>query len=201
MANIPTSLGMASLPRVWQYDLTRNTYRCLAHQDHMRSPSRRRFLQIIAATSVSGLAMLRADAALGSTLQRWDGEALGADASISLAGLDPRLAEEILRACRDEIARLEEVFSLYSENFGSLSPERARISCRSARGIDGTSGHLPADVRALQRRIRSDHPAALAALCGNPWRSSFPSRAGHLRDRSATQPYRFQCGVVEPSAA
>ena len=82
----------------------------------MPSLSRRRFLQIIAATSVSGLAMLRVDAALGSTMQRWDGEALGADASISLAGLEPRVAGDLLRACRDEIVRLEEVFSLYNEN-------------------------------------------------------------------------------------
>ena len=80
----------------------------------MRSPSRRRFLQIIAASSVSNLAMLRSNAAVGSTFQRWDGEALGADASISLAGLEPRLVDDLLRACRDEIVRLEEVFSLYS---------------------------------------------------------------------------------------
>jgi len=91
----------------------------------MRSLSRRRFLQIIAATSVSGLAMVRANAAAGNTLQRWDGEALGADASISLAGLEPRLADDLLRACRDEIARLEEVFSLYSEN-SALSRLNAR---------------------------------------------------------------------------
>src|SRR5687767_4692794 len=91
----------------------------------MRSLSHRRFLQIIAATSVSGLAMVRANAAIGSTLQRWDGEALGADASISLAGLEPRVAEDLLRACRDEIVRLEEVFSLYSEN-SALSRLNAR---------------------------------------------------------------------------
>lgn len=81
----------------------------------MGSPSRRRFLQIIAATSVSGLALLRANTAAGSIVQKWDGEALGADASISISGLEPRVAENLLRACRDEIVRLEEIFSLYSE--------------------------------------------------------------------------------------
>ena len=92
----------------------------------MRSLSRRRFLEIIAATSVSGLAMLRAQAAPDSgTLQRWDGEALGADASISLAGLEPRVASDLLRTCRDEIVRLEEVFSLYSET-SALSRLNAR---------------------------------------------------------------------------
>ena len=83
----------------------------------MRSLSRRRFLEVIAATSVSGLATLRANAApSGGSLQRWDGEALGADASISLAGLEPGVASDLLRACRDEIVRLEDVFSLFSEN-------------------------------------------------------------------------------------
>ena len=81
----------------------------------MRSLSRRRFLEIIAATSVSGLAMLRSTAAAGNTTQRWDGEALGADASISLFGLEPRVAEDLLRTCRDEMRRLEEIFSLYNE--------------------------------------------------------------------------------------
>jgi thiamine biosynthesis lipoprotein len=81
----------------------------------MRSLSRRRFLQVIAATSVSGLAMLRAHAARASTFQRWDGEALGADASVSLAGLEPPRAENLLRVCRDEIVRLEGVFSLYRQ--------------------------------------------------------------------------------------
>jgi thiamine biosynthesis lipoprotein len=81
----------------------------------MHSLSRRRFLQVIAATSVSGLATLRASAADDGTIRRWDGEALGADASISLFGLEPDRAEPLLRACRDEIVRLEAVFSLYRE--------------------------------------------------------------------------------------
>ena len=81
----------------------------------MRIASRRRFLQIIAATSVSGLAMVRAHASPGNTIERWEGEALGADASISLAGLEPRFAQHLLRTCRGEIARLEGIFSLYDE--------------------------------------------------------------------------------------
>ena len=81
----------------------------------MRPTSRRRFLKIVAATSVSSLAMFRAHAAPESFVQTWEGEALGADASISLSGLEPRLAEELLRACRAEITRLEAIFSLYSE--------------------------------------------------------------------------------------
>jgi len=84
----------------------------------MRSIPRRRFLQIIAATSVAGLAMVRAGPAASAAIQRWDGEALGADASITLAELEPRRADKVLGACRDEIGRLEDIFSLYRENSG-----------------------------------------------------------------------------------
>ena len=80
----------------------------------MRSTSRRRFLQILAATSVSGLAALRAGAAT-SDFRSWEGEALGADASVTLGGLKPAHAERLLGACRTEIDRLEDVFSLYRE--------------------------------------------------------------------------------------
>ena len=75
--------------------------------------------------------------------QRWDGEALGADASISLAGLEPHLARN--SSClprRDRPAGRG--FQPLQRNIGSLSPERARFPRRSARGIDGTSQHLPA---------------------------------------------------------
>jgi FAD:protein FMN transferase len=82
----------------------------------MRSTSRRRFLQIIAATSVSGLATVRAGAATAAAIQSWEGEALGADASIALAGLDPYRAERLLQSCRQEISRLERIFSLYLQN-------------------------------------------------------------------------------------
>lgn len=82
----------------------------------MRSTSRRRFLQIIAATSVSGVITIRAGAATNAAIQSWEGEALGADASITLAGLDPYRAERLLQSCRQEISRLERIFSLYRQN-------------------------------------------------------------------------------------
>jgi thiamine biosynthesis lipoprotein len=104
----------------------------------MRSLSRRRFLQVIAATSISGLAMLRAPAAVGGTVQRWDGEALGADASIMLSGLEPRRADTLLRACRDEIVRLEGVFSLYRET-----------SALSRLNADGILADPPMELTAL----------------------------------------------------
>ena len=116
----------------------------------MRSPSRRRFLQIIAATSVSGLAMFRANAAPGSTIQRWDGEALGADASISLAGLEPYLAEDLLRACRDEIVRLEEIFSLYSDTSALSRLNAQGFLADPPMELTELLGDLPADFRAFQ---------------------------------------------------
>ena len=109
----------------------------------MRSLSRRRFLEVIAATSVSGLAMLRAGSAIASTVERWDGEALGADASISLFGLEPRVAEDLIRACRDEITRLEEVFSLYSTN-----------SALSRLNMDGSLADPPLELTELLDECR-----------------------------------------------
>jgi thiamine biosynthesis lipoprotein len=78
----------------------------------MRRPSRRRFLQIIAAASATGLARI-VQAAPDADLRTWEGEALGADASIALAGLAPARANRLLEACRAEISRLETIFSLH----------------------------------------------------------------------------------------
>lgn len=60
--------------------------------------------------------MIRATAAAGASIQSWEGEALGADASITLAGLDPYRAQRLLQSCRQEISRLERIFSLYRQN-------------------------------------------------------------------------------------
>ena len=93
----------------------------------MRSLSRRRFLEVITATSVTGLATLRANAApSGGSLQRWDGEALGADASISLAGLEPGVASVLLRAFRHVIG------SPGRRKWANTSANAGVIDCRTA---------------------------------------------------------------------
>jgi thiamine biosynthesis lipoprotein len=82
------------------------------------TPTRRRFLGI--AASVGGLALLppwtaRAGTAqaAGTDLRIWRGTALGADACLQLHHPDPAEADRLIRLCLDEVARLEQVFSLY----------------------------------------------------------------------------------------
>ena len=46
-------------------------------------------------------------------LHVWRGMALGADACLQLHHPDPAEADRLIRLCLDEVARLEQVFSLY----------------------------------------------------------------------------------------
>ncbi|WP_114394118.1 FAD:protein FMN transferase [Oleisolibacter albus] len=72
---------------------------------------RRRFLCISAAAA--GLALMPRRAAAAATLHRWDGTALGADASLRLVHPDAGTARRLIDLCLAEVARLEAVFSLY----------------------------------------------------------------------------------------
>lgn len=79
------------------------------------SPSRRRFLSILGSATAAGLLPLTTPV-LGQTpsgIIRWSGRAMGADASMALAGVDQDGAEAILSACEKEIGRLEDLFSLF----------------------------------------------------------------------------------------
>ena len=49
-------------------------------------------------------------------MHHWEGEALGADATIALAGLSSREADSLFAAAVAEIARLEKLFSLYDRS-------------------------------------------------------------------------------------
>ncbi|WP_299675662.1 FAD:protein FMN transferase [uncultured Roseobacter sp.] len=78
---------------------------------------RRRFLKIAAVVPLVGLsARAQADAPVA----RWHGVALGASSQIIVAGLHTEEAEPIFAQARDEIARLEAIFSLY-QNRSELS--------------------------------------------------------------------------------
>ncbi len=70
--------------------------------------TRRRFIGIAAASALSGPASGRAASDV-----RWRGQALGAEASITLAHPDRRRADAVLLVCREEIRQLEQVFSLF----------------------------------------------------------------------------------------
>ncbi|MGM0583648.1 MAG: FAD:protein FMN transferase [Pseudomonadota bacterium] len=81
--------------------------------------TRRRFLTILAGAG-AGLALGPTPAAGGVT--RWRGVALGARATIALAHPE---AERLIATARDEIARLEAVFSLYREDSALMRLNRA----------------------------------------------------------------------------
>jgi thiamine biosynthesis lipoprotein len=76
---------------------------------------RRRALQIVA--TAAGLAFAGGIRASGvgraSNVHTWRGLALGARASITLCHPDGAYARRLLRRCTSEIARLEDMFSLY----------------------------------------------------------------------------------------
>lgn len=74
-----------------------------------RAPTRRRILAISAAACA--LAIAGRPAAAIET--RWRGRALGAAASLRIAGLAPEAAAPVLTAVTRELARLERIFSLY----------------------------------------------------------------------------------------
>lgn len=78
----------------------------------MTSPhfTRRRFLAISAAFG------LAATPARAQAVTRWHGRALGANASMVLAGLSESQAQPILRAVELELSRLENIFSLYRDD-------------------------------------------------------------------------------------
>jgi len=82
------------------------------HRTQPKGLTRRRFVAIAAATAAAGPLLpsaVRADV----PLQEWTGQALGADASISLAGFNAADAHRLFALCEQEVARLERQFSLY----------------------------------------------------------------------------------------
>lgn len=73
--------------------------------------SRRRMIGILAATMLP----LPGTAGVASGV-RWQGQALGADASMALAHADENHAQMALETCHIELKRLERIFSLFQQN-------------------------------------------------------------------------------------
>lgn len=95
---------------------------------------RRRFLGVAAAAA--GLSLLPGGVrAERVPLQVWRGVALGADAMLQIAHPDPKEAERLIALCLAEIARLEQVFSLYR-------PDSALVALNR----DGSLENPPADL-------------------------------------------------------
>jgi FAD:protein FMN transferase len=81
--------------------------------------SRRRFITVVASTAaaLSTYPIVTVNArALAPPPVRWRGVAMGADASLTLSHENPEVAAHALKACLDEIARLEMILSLYEPN-------------------------------------------------------------------------------------
>lgn len=70
--------------------------------------NRRRFLQIAASAALFPAAAMSAEPVF-----RWRGTALGARASMVLAGVDVRRGEDVAERVQCELDRLEDIFSLY----------------------------------------------------------------------------------------
>lgn len=70
---------------------------------------RRRFLSVSAACC----ALAATGARAGTPVARWQGTALGARASLQLAGIGAEDAAPVFTAVQQELRRLEEIFSLY----------------------------------------------------------------------------------------
>jgi FAD:protein FMN transferase len=78
----------------------------------MMPTTRRRFIAITAAAG--GLPLLQPRATHASPLLRtWRGAALGADASLQIHHPDPAVADRLIAASLAEVARLEQILSLY----------------------------------------------------------------------------------------
>ena len=86
--------------------------------------TRRRFI------AIAGVAALVPGSVAAFETVRWRGQALGAEASITLHHPDRAEAEALIAECVDEVARLERVFSLYRHD--------------SALSRLNLAGHLPA---------------------------------------------------------
>src|SRR5690625_4037602 len=78
--------------------------------------SRRRFLTIAAAAGAAASVPRWAWASTKLPISDWRGTALGAPASMRLVHADRDLAQRAIAACVNEIARLEQIFSLYQKD-------------------------------------------------------------------------------------
>ena len=106
--------------------------------------TRRRFISVVAGTASASCLPFAARA--DQPQARWSGTAMGAKASLIIAGMPQKDATEIIAAVVAEIARLEKLFSLYR-------PDSAL--CQLNR--DGLLDNPPADVLRLLGQCDTVH--------------------------------------------
>ncbi|MFA5662527.1 FAD:protein FMN transferase [Castellaniella sp.] len=124
------------------------------------TPSRRRFLGILAASSaLLGTAPLHAALRIPEPVI-WRGVALGADAQLQILHPDRSHAEALVRMAVAEVHRLERIFSLYREDSAlvrlnrdghlALPPaELAELLTRALAFAEQTAGHFDPSVQPL----------------------------------------------------
>lgn len=146
--------------------------------------TRRRVIQVAAASSA---ALLLPGAARASDPVRWSGVAMGADASLAIAGIDRGEAERLIASARAEIGRMEALFSLYRADSAIVRLNRdGRLSAPPAdmlsllsvvdtihRATDGAFDPTVQPVWALlaKTRGRPDRPALADALAKVGWQA------------------------------
>lgn len=148
--------------------------------------NRRRFLTLSAAAASVG-----AFPAQAAQISRWRGTALGASASMILTGMPEAKAQAVFRAVEDEVARLEQVFSLYRETSeisrlnrdGRLSmpsPDLLDVLSLSARLHSATNGAFDPTVQPMWLALANGQDMA-AAQAKTGWHHlRFDTGAVHL---------------------
>lgn len=143
----------------------------------LRSLSRRRFIAISGA--VAGVSLLKGKALASSSipLHRWEGIALGADASMILAHPDKAVADRLIERCIVEMRRLERIFSLYDANsilvrlnrLGAIDQpplEMVELLSRAQRISELTGGIFDVTVQPLWLRYASHFSQTKATSTG-----------------------------------
>lgn len=151
----------------------------------MRHLSRRRFLTISAASAVFPTMSSAISA-------RWQGSALGATATMRIDGLGADDAAPVFAAVESELARLEEVFSLYRPN-----SEISRLN-RDGR-IDYPSADL-LDVLSLSASLYAATDGAFDPTVQPLWlalaRGDGPAKIRHARRQVGFERLKFDAESV-----
>jgi len=154
--------------------------------------TRRRFLTVTAAA----LAVPH-PAAAGAARARWRGVALGAPASVLLAGVGPQEARPVFARLEAALSRLEGIFSLYRDDSAISRLNRA--------------GHLPApppemlEVLTLARRLHRGSGGAFDPTVQPLWQAlATGGTAADARGRVGMDGLRFdtrEIGFARPGMA
>ena len=151
--------------------------------------TRRRFL------SISAAALAIPGAASAGKSARWQGVALGAPASMILAGVTPRAARPVFAALEAELQRLERIFSLYH-------PDSALVRLNAQGRLDAPPPEM-LDLLSLAGAIHEATGGAFDPTVQPLWQARATGRTRRRRGRAwAGNPCgstREPCGSPAPA--